>query len=73
MFVTQEALNHTHSTSAMCWRGTESKQWELVVVDTEEQMGFFLGMWYASDSGAIIQALGMHYTVHKKIMDIDGA
>ena len=39
MFVPQESLNRMHPNSAICRRGTESKQQRLVVEETEEQMG----------------------------------
>ena len=35
MFVPQEALNRTHPTSAMCWRGSERKRQRMVVADTD--------------------------------------
>ena len=38
MFVTQDALNRVHPTSAMCRRGIERNQRRLVVEEMEEQM-----------------------------------
>ena len=43
----QEALNQTHLTSVMCWRGTDRKRQRLVVEETEELMvweGYIIGV-----------------------------
>ena len=33
---------------------------------------FFLGVWDTADGGAIIQVLGMHYIVHRKLLASGG-
>ena len=58
----------------MCWHGTERKQRRLVVAETEEtDAECFLGVWDASDVGAIIQVLGDHYIVHRRRLASGGA